>query len=139
VDIFDQLHRDHAALLEMIDELRDGRDGERVHRLHRDLTAHLAAEEYVLYQRLRGGGPTRSVVAAVVDEHKLVRSRMSRVFLSDGNGDWSALVEALRATMRHNVDEEEGRVFPLAREILQTDDGDLLVRRYMDARREFGA
>ena len=139
MDIFDQLRRDHETVIGLIEALGERRHDDLVLRLRTELTAHLAAEELVLYQRMSEDSDATHAIQEGIRRHREARSRMSDVFVARDDGRWPATVAALREIVEEHVRFEEESVFPLARRTLATGEDELLVRRYDEARADYAA
>jgi hemerythrin superfamily protein len=143
MDIFERLHGEHEEVMALLDALREEADDETVLALRRRLTTHLAAEEWVLYQRMRRDQDTNAAIDLAMAAHREARGRLSDVFMTHfvthDEEHWPEALAGLRALLERHTHEEEERIFPIARSVLVTDEGELLTRRYDEMLRDEAA
>jgi hemerythrin superfamily protein len=118
-------------------------DDEAVLALRRRLTAHLAAEEWILYQPMRKDEGTSAAIELALAAHREARGRLSDLFMTHfvtrDERHWSEALAGLRTLLERHTHEEEEQIFPLARRVLAIDDSELLTRRYDEMLREEAA
>ena len=125
-DLLTLLHRDHHELELGLEELlaaespadvRSALDGVRL-----GLTAHVEAEDIVLYQALTRANSDRVIDALVQDAHDAHRAQeralASLVCAKPGTPEWRESVMRLRDLVRDHADREESRILPALRELM---------------------
>src|SRR3954447_2583260 len=76
------------------------------------LSAHAAAEQEILYPRMRELRPLRQQSFDANEEHRLVKQLLTELSgLEVGNEGWNAKVKVLIDMVRHHVEEEEQQYF----------------------------
>ncbi len=120
--ILDQLHREHDEVTEIFKTLGSTTvravktRKELFEKLKNDLMLHTAAEEKILYDQLMKTNDGRGKVKESLEEHKLVRLLFEQICeLSPDDEQWLPKLMVLRENIEHHVEEEEGRLFLLAR------------------------
>jgi len=89
--------------------------------LHRELLAHLIAEEATLYPRLREVAPEEVEVS--LDEHVAIRERLERFeVLPEGDEAWVEALADLRDWVEGHFAQEEDDIFARARHYLSRSD-----------------
>lgn len=87
-----------------------------------ELAAHELKEEKVLYPALKSHAETRDIVLEGFEEHHVadeILSELHRVATDDET--WAAKFKVLKENLEHHIEEEEGNMFPTARDILSAD------------------
>lgn len=80
------------------------------------LKAHMRAEEEILYPRLRELRGQKARAQRAIEEHGRAKALIARLESSAGaNGDADSLMRDLQAEIEAHVAEEEGELFPAAR------------------------
>lgn len=116
-----------GTLNEAIGRLRDYWDGHA-----RD---HLAAEEQILLPVLAGGGRhEHPVVAQVLLDHLVLRSRAELLLASAAGADRLHEAHGLGTALAEHVRREERVLFPLIEEALSRDELDRVAQRLEHAR-----
>jgi iron-sulfur cluster repair protein YtfE (RIC family) len=143
MDVFALLKADHervAGILETIAETTEravkGRD-EAFTRVKTELDLHAMIEEQVFYPALEEAEETRDIVLEAYEEHRLVKQLLSE--LEQGGKDteeWTAKFKVLKENVEHHVEEEEGELFPKARQALSKEDIEALGERVEQAKRQ---
>ncbi len=125
-DIFQLLEKDHREVEQLFQRILSSR-GEQttgmgspmalMNQLAHMLKAHMAAEERTLYASLMDNSKTREIVNESRKEHEEARGLINEVAASQSNVLISR-VEVLQQAIQHHVQEEEGRLFREARQVI---------------------
>lgn len=124
--ILNEIHGDHVSILRMIDHLEKTSNKQKSVRekgftkLRALLTAHIHAEEEVLYRILLQSDELRSEILEDYEEHHLINvllGEMSDLSVSDER--WEAKLEVLRETLEHHIEDEEAELFPFTRKMIK--------------------
>ncbi|MCM2282759.1 MAG: hemerythrin domain-containing protein [Bdellovibrionaceae bacterium] len=131
--IYDALKKDHDKVKEMIDRLvhsADADDNTRsglIRQIRDALLPHARAEEAVLYNSLRSINETKDVVKHSYAEHLEIEGYLRSLQAMQGVGaDWTKTVQKLQQALLHHIQEEEGRVFTAARQVLAEDEARMM-------------
>ena len=143
MDVFALLKADHervAGMLEKIAETTEravkGRE-EAFTRVKAELELHTLIEEEVFYPALEEAEETRDIVLEAYEEHRLVKQLLSE--LEQGAKDteeWTAKFTVLKENVEHHVEEEEGELFPKARQALSKEEIEALGEQVEQAKRQ---
>ena len=143
MDVFALLKADHervAGMLEKIAETTEravkGRE-ETFTRVKAELDLHTLIEEQVFYPALEEAEETRDLVLEAYEEHRLVKQLLSE--LEQGRKDteeWTAKFTVLKENVEHHVEEEEGELFPKARQALSKEEIESLGEQVERAKRQ---
>ena len=123
--IFEKLKEQHAEAAPLIQRLTEEFDRTTFERLRMMLHAHLEAEEYAIYSRLRSDLSVRGMVLEGLVQHRIVRGLLRQ--LRDepqGSEEWMARMKVLRRLIERHFREEEIEFFPAAQRVLEGDDAD---------------
>nr|WP_276599764.1 hemerythrin domain-containing protein [Nannocystis sp. SCPEA4] len=120
--IYDVLKREHEEVGELFHRLEEAK-GLIAHqlfvRLKLKLVPHARAEEAIVYPRLLKADATVEQVLESLEEHKQVDNLIAELdALSPRDERWAPKMKVLADMVGHHVDEEEGELFPRARQIL---------------------
>jgi iron-sulfur cluster repair protein YtfE (RIC family) len=141
MDIFEELHKEHEQVGELIARLAaDGRDEAVVKTLQHELSSHAEAEEAVLYTRLADEDATRDAVAEGYEEHQAIARALTRLG-EPGLGDdtFSTVLAELQENVEHHVTEEEGTLFEQARPLISKDEAVALREQFEKAKSQLQA
>lgn len=100
-------------------------------RLAVELISHNEAESRTLYKRLRRFEHLRGDVERHQREHERTNARL--MSLVDGSGDdaeWLQKFTEARAGVEEHVADEEGRLFPRAKKLLDTREAKVLAEQF---------
>ncbi|MDI3507344.1 MAG: hypothetical protein PWQ69_1324 [Methanomicrobiaceae archaeon] len=121
--ILELIEDDHDLIRVLFDEIEHDPDSRDVRciTLHRELLAHLLAEEATLYPRLREAAPEEVEVA--LDEHVTIRERLERFkVVPEGDEAWIEALDDLRDWVEAHFAQEEEDIFARARHYLSRSD-----------------
>lgn len=120
--IYDILKREHEEVTELFAQLHEAKGAKATDLLIQiklKLVPHSRAEEAVFYSRLLKEKLTGEKVREALEEHKQVDVLLTELeALPTRDANWSAKAHVLADMVGHHVDEEEGEMFPLVRQIL---------------------
>ena len=100
------------------------------------MTVHERIEEEIFYPRLTEQAKTKEIALEGFEEHHVVDMVMAE--LDDVPFDdetWGAKFTVMKENIEHHVEEEEGEMFKLARQALESDELEELGAR-MEARKK---
>jgi hypothetical protein len=136
MDAFILLKNDHktvAALFEKIEPTTERAVKTREEafgKLKEALDVHAHIEETILYPVLKKEAATRDITFEGVEEHHVVKSLLAELAgMAVDSEKWTAKVKVLQENVEHHVEEEETRMFKLAREVLTKEEIDDLGNR----------
>ncbi|HIH85536.1 MAG TPA: hemerythrin domain-containing protein [Methanoculleus sp.] len=121
--ILELIEDDHDLIRVLFDEIEHDPDSRDVRciTLHRELLAHLLAEEATLYPRLREAAPEE--VEMALDEHVTIRERLERFkVVPEGDEAWIEALDDLRDWVEAHFAQEEEDIFARARHYLSRSD-----------------
>ena len=140
-DAVELLEREHRRFEELLTQGEDSTEKARSARrellatLTAELNAHELMEEKVLYPALQSHPQTRDVVLEGFEEHHvadLIVDELREVATSDEA--WGAKFKVLKESLEHHIQEEEGKMFPLARGIFSRQELRALASRMLKIR-----
>ena len=83
------------------------------------LTLHAQLEEATLYPTLEQRNETHDLTEEAYEEHSLTKDLLEQLGNVDaGTDEWKAKLTVLKENIEHHVLEEEGELFPKAKDIL---------------------
>jgi hemerythrin superfamily protein len=122
--IYETLKKDHDKLKKLLAELVDLDDKSPrrktlVRRIRDELIPHARAEESVFYNSLRSFDSAKGEVMHGFREHMEAETFLRTLQVMDGlERGWKKVARQLKKAVESHVRDEEGRIFPIAKEIL---------------------
>lgn len=143
MDILSIIKQEHRTVAAMLDEIKDCQpEDERIDELARtiekELSAHLAVEERLFYSQLRDRVEDEDEQVDMFEaytEHEVAKHLME--LLQSGrkrDEQFKAELLVLGESVKHHVQEEESKVFSIARELMNEDELEDLGERWEKAK-----
>jgi hemerythrin-like domain-containing protein len=106
-----------------------------------ELTVHEMIEEEIFYPELRAHPKAKDIVLEGYQEHHVVDLLMSELEALDVTDEtWGAKAKVMQENVEHHIDEEEGEMFPKARQVFDraelADLGERMATRKVAAKAE---
>jgi hemerythrin superfamily protein len=118
MDVFEELIQEHEEVKGMFEQLMEkGKQKQLFDKLQKELSAHMEAEEKVVYKRFEGEEATHQLVLEAQEEHRVAKRVMNELDRADGD-KWEARLKVLFEMIQHHIEEEENSFFPEARKIV---------------------
>jgi hemerythrin superfamily protein len=129
MDVIGLLKKDHREVNEFFGQIEAASDRalklkEKLFlKIQEALTVHTAAEEKILYPRMRELRDLRQNAFEAKEEHDLVKQLLEEISgLQVGDETWNAKVKVLIDLVRHHVREEETDYFKVLKADLKKDE-----------------
>jgi hemerythrin superfamily protein len=118
MDVFEELMQEHEEVKGMFEQLMEkGKQKQLFDKLQKELSAHMEAEEKVVYKRFEKEEATHQLVLEAQEEHRVAKRVMNELDRADGD-KWEARLKVLFEMIQHHIEEEENSFFPEARKIV---------------------
>jgi hemerythrin-like domain-containing protein len=105
-------------------------------RIQRDLEVHEAIEEEIFYPALKEHPKAKDLVLEAYEEHNVVDLVMAEIReVPFDDETWGAKFTVMKENLEHHIEEEEGEMFPQARQVFDREELAELGER-MQARKE---
>ncbi|MBA2253848.1 MAG: hemerythrin domain-containing protein [Chloroflexi bacterium] len=136
------LTEDHRKVKKLLDELESTTERgvktrtELFATIKTELTVHEIIEEEIFYPALKQHPKAKDIVLEAYEEHHVVDTLMGELSaLPVDDETWGAKAKVMKENIEHHVEEEEGEMFPKARQVF--DDAELRqLGEVMAARKE---
>ena len=139
MDALELLKRDHQKLKELFDQAEDIQQSEKKEvfkQLKRDLEAHARIEEGILYPAIEHHDQLKDMVLECCKKHKDVKVLLREIDgLVSQNKPFEPKLKILRETVKHQA-EEERKIFPHVREVMDDATLEKLGRQFQVARNQ---
>ena len=124
VDAIDLLTKDHRSVEELFDQFEDAKESRNddemaslVASICSALTVHAQIEEELFYPAIRALPEAADMVDEAAAEHQVVKDLVSQLeAMGPGDDLFEAKVKVLSEYVKHHVKEEEGEIFPEAKD-----------------------
>ena len=142
MDAMELLKNDHEQVKKILEEIDSTTEKgvktreELSTKFKSEMTVHERIEEEIFYPRLTEQAKTKEIALEGFEEHHVVDMVMAE--LDDVPFDdetWGAKFTVMKENIEHHVEEEEGEMFKLARQALESDELEELGAR-MEARKK---
>jgi len=125
--IYESLKSDHDKVEKLLQKLNKAQGAEADERtfqtMKTELILHSKAEEKVFYSALRAHSEARDLVQHAQGEHKKVEELLEEMSdLDPQEEDFRTQLEELHSAVKDHVEEEEGKMFDLARKLIPSDE-----------------
>ncbi|MEC9281837.1 MAG: hemerythrin domain-containing protein [Bdellovibrionota bacterium] len=134
--IFQVLHRDHDVQRELLRNLSNTHGDSETRRslweiLKQELRSHDKFEERYFYSALLFDDEVQKLSRHSIAEHKKIEDHIKKIeeteFSSPG---WLVHLKNLKSLVEHHLDEEESEIFPVAGQVLERAEKNMLARKY---------
>jgi len=126
MDAVTLLKDDHDTLKKILDDLDSTTERgvktreELFTRVRRELEVHEAIEEEIFYPALKEHPKAKELVLEAYEEHNVVDMVMAEIEETPYDDErWGAKLTVMKENIEHHIEEEEGEMFPQARQILE--------------------
>jgi hemerythrin-like domain-containing protein len=142
MDAVTLLKDDHDTLKKILNDLDSTTERgvktreELFTRVRRELEVHEAIEEEIFYPALKEHPKAKDLVLEAYEEHNVVDMVMAEIQDTPYDDEtWGAKLTVMKENIEHHIEEEEGEMFPQAREVFERSELQELGDR-MQARKE---
>ena len=142
MDAIELLKDDHKKVKKLLEEGDDTTERaektrtELLAKIKEEMTVHEAIEEEIFYPALKVHEKAKEVVLEGYEEHHVVDEILGELEAVDVTDEtWAAKFSVMKENIEHHIEEEEGDMFPKARQIFSDDELEELGGR-MEARKK---
>jgi hemerythrin-like domain-containing protein len=151
MDALTLLKEDHDRIKPLLAELKETTDraektrGDLFSRIKAELTVHEIIEEEIFYPTLRDHPKAKEIVLEGYEEHDVVSRLMGELDGMDATEErFGPKAKVMAENVEHHIEEEEGEMFKVARQVFDRDEleelGERMALRKKSAKEElFGA
>lgn len=126
--IYEALKKDHEKVKSLLNELlmmdveADGRK-DLITQIRDELIPHARAEEAVFYNSLRSIDSAKDIVMHGYQEHVMAETLLRTLQTKNSfNADWKKTAQKLKDDLENHIQEEEGRIFTVAKELFSEEE-----------------
>ena len=139
MNAIDLLEEDHRKVRKMLAEGEQTTERAEVTRsdlyaaLRREMGTHERIEEEIFYPALKRHPKAKDIVLEGFEEHHVVDEIMGELGETDVTDEtWAAKFKVMKESIEHHIEEEEGEMFPKARQVLDKDELEALGDRMLE-------
>lgn len=128
MEIYQTLKKDHDEVKALFSELLSLNENDNyrhtlIDKIASELIPHARAEEAVFYNTLRASDADTGIIMHSFKEHMEAETLLRTLQAKDKiDLDWKKTATKLLEALDHHIQEEEGKVFSLAKNILSTEE-----------------
>ncbi|MDB5408474.1 MAG: hemerythrin [Rhodospirillales bacterium] len=140
MDIYSLIKQDHQRVIELFGlldalEIAAAERTRLFKTLKQELTVHKEAEENTFYAALSDLPEMTDRIEESLEEHVDIEELLEELDDLDSESDaFIAQLRELKEEVEHHVDEEEGVIFPIARELLTPAEADRIAQAMQEER-----
>jgi iron-sulfur cluster repair protein YtfE (RIC family) len=109
-------------------------------KLKQELDIHAKIEESIFYPAIKQAAETRDIVLEGFEEHHVIKVLLAELDESPvGTEQWTAKLKVLKENVEHHVEEEEGEMFPKAKDVLEEEQINQLGARMEEMKKQLQA
>jgi hemerythrin superfamily protein len=145
VDIYSLIKKDHQEVANLFRRLKAAEGFSETSeqlfaQLREELELHTHAEERVWYPALREAEGPQELVVEALDDHALVQDLLDELATSRMDDEaWNEKLEVLEEHVEDHIEEEEGDIFDVARQLFSVAQAAELAQRWQMAKQEYMA
>ncbi len=129
MDAIELLTDDHAALKKLLEQGDQTTERgvktrtELLQRIKTELTAHEVIEEEIFYPALKEHPKAKELVLEAYEQHHVVDQLMAELEQTSVEDEvWGAKFTVMKENIEHHIEEEEGEMFPQARQVFDKEE-----------------
>jgi hemerythrin superfamily protein len=134
--IYELIKEDHDKVKKVLNDLislsvRDEGRGALIDQIRDELIPHSRAEESVFYNSIRALDAAKNVVMHSYQEHVEIEALLRTLQIKDIiDSDWRKTALRLQEVLEEHMDEEESKIFHVARELFTDDEAMMMGRAF---------
>ena len=139
MNAIDLLEDDHRKVKKMLAEGEETTERAEVTRsdlyatLRREMETHERIEEEIFYPALKQHPKAKDIVLEGLEEHHVVDEIVGELGQTDVTDEtWAAKFKVMKENIEHHIEEEEGEMFPKARQVFDKDELEALGARMLE-------
>jgi hemerythrin superfamily protein len=142
MDIYSLVKQDHEEVTRLFRRLKAAEGFSETSeqlfaQLREALELHAHAEERVWYPALREAEGTQELVEEALDDHALIQELLDELAVSRLDDEaWHEQLEVLAEQVEDHIEEEEGDLFDVARQLFSAEQAAELAQRWQTAKQE---
>jgi len=143
MDIFQLLKKDHKKVTSIFGKIEDTTHRalktrqKLFNQLKEELEIHTEVEERVFYPALERNEETKEMISEARKEHEEAKELLEELTAAQQDTDeWMNKLSELKKEVKHHIKEEEGEIFPRAKQVLDEDQSDQLGTLAQDEKEE---
>ena len=140
MNVFEHLVQEHDQAKQAMEQLKEKPQKRGFEQLRTALEAHIGGEERVVYRAMDKYEELHTHVLESIEEHRVVKRLLGEIArLEPKDEKWQAKFKVLKESVEHHIEEEEGTIFPRARQLMgETKSHDLDVK-YSEVEKKIAA
>jgi iron-sulfur cluster repair protein YtfE (RIC family) len=143
MDAFELLKKDHEKVSGIFEKLDSTTERgvktreELFTQLKQELDVHTQIEEQIFYPAIKEAQETHEITLEAYEEHAVVKQLLAELEqLPKDDETWGAKLTVLKENVEHHVEEEEGEMFPAAKQVLSSEQIEALGQRMEVVKKE---
>ncbi len=137
MNIFTYLKKDHRKVSNLLEQITASPESTKnmsiLEDIVKELTLHAETEQATFYKSLAKMAKAKKEITYAKEEHKAIKKSMRKVLdLEQNTPNWYIAFGELKAIVEHHVEEEETKIFKIAKKILSKGKAESLTEEMED-------
>jgi hypothetical protein len=136
MDIFQILKKEHEQVKNLMNQAqskKEGRAGDLMNQIHKELMVHMQGEEKLFYPTLEEDDSSREKALEAYEEHHVAKGVLKELQkMPQSDERWMAKLAVLKEIVEHHVQEEEKELFKMARGVFDKEEVKEIGKKYLE-------
>jgi len=136
MDIFQILKKEHEQVKNLMNQAqskKEGRTGDLMNQIHKELMIHMQGEEKLFYPTLEEDDSSREKALEAYEEHHVAKGVLKELQkMPQSDERWMAKLAVLKEIVEHHVQEEEKELFKMARGVFDKEEVKEIGKKYLE-------
>jgi hemerythrin-like domain-containing protein len=123
IQLLKEDHKKVSGIFEQLEPTTERAEKTRTElfgKLKQELDIHARIEEAIFYPAIKQAAETREIVLEGFEEHHVIKMLLKELDeVPVDTEQWTAKLKVLKENVEHHVEEEEGEMFPNAKDVLE--------------------
>lgn len=142
--IYDELKKDHDNVQRLLKKLHEAETAESrrslITEIRDALVPHSRAEEAVLYNVIRDLDESQGLIVHSYEEHVMAETLLRGLQVTESVAlHWQGGVKKLSEALAHHISNEEDKVFAAAKQVISSEEAEMLGRAFVELKPRLGA
>ena len=136
--IYDLLIAEHKQMTELFQQALNDSSKVSFFKVKLKADPHMMGEEQLFYPRLEEKEELRELISHAYAEHNEAKALICEMEnMDEGDEEWAVKLGELKRSIDHHIEEEESKVFDIARKTLSQQEAEKIAEEYVEFKRSY--